>query len=685
MAQNEALVLNGTAINDGTTFTLEQLDMTPPEELEEWLKGADSDGALLSREPKASNRIVTATIRVEQQATMNLALAKIAILVDHLKEAQRNDNGVPLTWVPADSTLATVTFRCLSGQITGMPIDVQSGWLVKAPTVTIRMTCLPFAEGAEVTGSSTTTTDPIATVEITGVAGDVPALGRLVVTDNATQARRYVAWGLESRWYPTSSPPSLILDSASLVTTGFAGTTSTQTGAYSGASNNTIACSIGTQIQAIAGLGNLSHVGQFRVMARVYIGAWVTAGPYVRLSYQTNDDQLHALPFVQVTRQGGGSTSGWNMLDLGLVTIPQAIAGTQRWTGRIEAVSGEEGPTIVKVDVLLFMPAERFGRARATYAYSAGVNAATDGFTAITATTVLNARVAPTGGTWATSGSTTDFTAVDGPAVGDETETRATIGDSGNGRFAILGSTNYTNTEVGIDVWRAGSVAFGGSKQGVIARWTDSSNHIMAGLIQTGITPNTSWFVIYRFTTAGGGPVAIGPIVVLTGLTTFGSWYRIRLIIFASGRAIATLMDTDNNQIAEVIGYDSNLATGGTLATGKPGFTDYAGSASASTRYYDNFYAATPAAEPMVLNSAQSIEFRHNATLREDSTGVYYGNPPEYVGSRFFVPPAGGPARKTRVAVIARRNDVMVSEDDSIADSLTIQPYYTPRYLVVPR
>jgi hypothetical protein len=670
--------LDSLAINDGTVFTLEALDMSPGEELEEWIKGADSDGALLARPPKSANRAITATIRVEPQSTMNLALAKIALIVDKLQEAKQNDNGLALTWVPADSTLATVTFRCLSGQITGLPIDITSGWFVKAPLITVRMTCLPFAEGAEVTGSTTTTTDPIATVEITSVAGDVPALGRLVVTDNATQARRFVSWGLESRWYPTSSPPSLILDSTSLVTTGFAGTTSTQTGAYSGATNNVIAGAIGTQIQAICGLGNLAHVGQFRVMARCFVGAWTNAGPYVRLTYQTNDDQLRSLPFVQVTRQGGGATSGWNMIDLGLVTIPQAIAGTQRWTGRIEAVSDEEGPTGVAVDVLLFMPAERFGRARATYAYTAGVTVARDAFTSITATTVLNARVAPLGGTWATSGATTDFVAVDGPAVGAETETRATISDSGSGRHAVLGATSYTNIEVGVDVWRptfTGTLAT--FVQGPQARWVDASNRLTALVTGDGL------FGIVKY--IAGAASYVGAPLLVSGLTVSGSWYRIRLIAFASGRAFATLMDTDNNLIAAVTGYDTTIATGGTLATGKPGFIDLNGTANASTRYFDNFYAATPAAEPIALNSAQSIEFRHNATLREDSTGTYYGNPPEYVGSRFLVPPAGGPARKARVAVIARRNDVMTTEDDNIADSLTIQPFWTPRYAAVPR
>lgn len=677
MATNEAWILDGLALNDGTVFTLEGLDAPPPPELEEWVKGADSNGALLAREPLCENRTITMTIRVEPQSTMNLALAKIALLVDKLKECQRNANGLALTWVPADSTLSTVTARCLSGQITGMPIDITSGWLVKAPLLTVRLMCLPFFEGAEVTGSATTTTDPILSLELTAVTGDVPALGRLLVTDNATQSRRFVAWGLESRWYPTSSPPSLIVDSTSMVTSGFAGTTSTRTGAYSGASNNVISGGIGTQIQAICGLGNLTHIGQFRVMLRCWIGAWTTAGPHIRLSYQTLDGPYRSLPFKQIVRQGGGSTSGWNMLDLGLVNIPQAVVGTQRWTGKFESYSDEEGPTVVNIDAIWLMPAEQYGRARATYAYSAGVPVAADAFTGITAATALNARAAPSGGTWATSGSTTDYAAADGPITGNETETRATVSDSGSGRHAVLGSTNYTNTEVGVDVWRTVTAGTATTFQtGVQARWVDASNRFQAVLNGAGE------FAAQRV--IAGTVTYVGRAVILSALQ-LSAWYRIRLVIFSSGKFIASLMDTNNSPTTEIIGYDSNLATGGTLATGKPGIIDFNGTATASTRYYDNFYAATPASEPMVLHSTQSIEFRHNTTLREDSTGTYYGPPPEYIGGRFFVPPAGGPARKTRIAVIARRNDVLTAEDDSIADSLTVQPFYTPRYIAVPR
>lgn len=669
MSQLEALTLDGLALNDGITFSLEALSLPVPTKLAEWIKGADSNGALLSRPPLHENRVIEATVRVERQATMDLALAKIALLEDKLQECEQQENGLALTWVPADATLTAITFRCLLGEVTGMPIAVQgdSGWFVKAPQLTIRMTCFPFGEGTEaLLATTSTSTAPIVTVELSGVAGDVPAKGRLVVSDAATQSRRWVAWGLESRYLPTSSPPSLIVDSTGMVTSGFAGATATRTGAYSGGTNNTISMAVRPQVQAVCGLGNLAHVGSFRVYLRCNS---TISDLYIRLAYQALDGPWRNLPFKEAAVTG----TLWSQIDLGLITIPETVVGTQRWTGRIEAYSASAGT--VYVDAVWLMPAEQFGRARATYSYQPGVQVAYDDFTGITAGTVLNARVAPLGGTWATSGATTDFTAADSPLATDETMARGTASDA-SPRYAVLGSTNYTNTEVGVN-WRAGT-AYGFDTavyKGVIARWVDSSNYLVARVLT-----NTAFSV---------SAIVAGAIVStaeVTGLAlTANTWYRLRVIAFTTGTAFADLLDASGAILRSLTIQHSSLATGGALATGKPGIFDQHNSVVPRSRLYDAFYASTPAVEPIALYSGQSIEFRHDSEWREDSTGTYAGPPPEYVGSRFTIPQAGGPGREARVAVIARRQDVTLQADESIADSTTVQVYATSRYLAVPR
>jgi hypothetical protein len=671
MATNEALVLDGLAINDAATFMILDgtLTMNPPAAKPEWISGADSDGAILSREPKYENRIIECRIAVLPQATKNLALQKIALVLDKFKEAERQANGLALTWVPANSTLPTVTFRCLSGEITELPISMASGWMGETPEFMVRMTCLPFGEGTESQVATVTSSAPIIVLpDVTALAGDVPALGRLVVLDAASKDRRYVMWGLESRYYPTSSAPSLIVDSSGMVTTGFTGVTGTRTGAYSGATNNVIDTTLRSQLQAVCGLGNLSHVGQFRPQLRFYAGGTDMA---VRLTYKVNDGPLRSLSFKIPT------VVGWNHVDLGLVTIPEAVAGTQRWTGQIEAFGTTGTATIFDVDAVWMMPAELFGRARAVYAYKPGALSAFDDFNGITAGTALNARVALLGGTWATSGVATDFAAADAPLATDETESRTTILDA-SPRFAVLGATNYTNTEVGVSFYNA-NLKY--PRNSVIARWVDANNYA-----ELFIYPFGGQFEL-RVTVAG----VVTTLKAATGVTAQASTqYQLRIAAYTSGRIVGWLLDSSGGILASLSAQSSVLATGGALATGKPGFSDQALVTGSFARYYDNFYAAVPAPEPIVCYSTQTIEFRHNATVREDSTGVYYGDPPEYVGARFKIPNAGGPAREARIAVIARRNDVESAADDDLTanattDSTTVTVFATPRFLAVPR
>jgi hypothetical protein len=668
----EQWVLDGLALNDNTVLRLESITDTPAAKRPEWVSGAETDGEILGRPPKYANKVIEMRLRVVQQATADLAIAKIALVLNKLQECEQNANGLALVWTPADTTTSPITWRCLLGEITDLPKDLEgagAGFFDRSPAFTVRLTCLPLGEGTEVLAGTVTSSDIMATLTLTGVAGDVPALGRLVVTEAASQSRRWVAWGLESRWLPTSSAPSLIVDSTSMVTSGYAGATATRTGAYNGASNNVISATLRTQVQAICGLGNLTHVGQFRPQLRFYASATTMA---VRLTWQALDGPFGSLSYkVPVV-------AGWNHVDLGSVSIPSTALGTQKWTGRIEAYSTATGGETFQVDVVCMIPGELFGRARGTYNYSPGPVVAYDDFTGMTATTALNAAVSDGGQTWATSGATTDFTAADAPAATDETVVRTTTSETGVGRFAVLGSTNYTDVEVGARIYTTNV----GADQAIGARYVDANNHF--DVVYEADQYGARFWVEQ---TVASTKTYLTDLVRIGGAQPTALWRRLRLVVYASGRGIADLLDDNGAILHRHMIFSTALATGGALATGKPFLRDqYVGPAAGpQARYYDAFAVAIPAPEPIALYSGQSIEFRSNTTLREDSTGTYAGPPPEYVGSRFFVPPAGGPARKTRIAVMAKRSDVETTGDDYIADSQTVDAYVTPRYLAIPR
>lgn len=672
----EQLELGGLALNDDT-FTLEALSAPVPEALAEWIRGADSNGALLARPPLHANRVIEARIRVAPQASHDAVVAHIGSVLDQLQECGHNTNGLDLVWDPAGSTVDPITFRCLLGEIIDLPIDWQdSGRFVNSWMFTIRLTCLPFGEGQEYLVATTTSSVPIITLTLEDVPGDVPGLARLVVTDAATQSRRYVAWGMESRWL--GAAPSLIVDSSAM--TANAGATATRTGAYSGASNNVISATLRTQVQAICTLPNLTHVGLFRPQLRLYASATTMA---VRLTWQALEGPFRSLSYMVP------AVVGWNHVDLGSINIPEAALGTQRWTGRIEAYSTATGEETFAVDAIWLMPAERYGKARASYAYSAGVLTALDDFTGTTAAAALNARVLPVGsGSWATSGGTTDFAFSDGPESGDETLSRSDSTFANPARVATMGSGAFTNVEFGFDVRYTEQINSAASSAAFV-RYVDASNYAIAEMHPgTGGASNP---MEIRFAAVVASSIVLdtGSVVVPTPMQA-DTWYRLRVIIFASGQGRLSWFARSGGLLGEVPFAHPALATGGALASGVNRLRDSNGSGNACTRYYDNIYAIVPPAEPIACYSGQSIEFTSDATLREDSTGTYSGPPPEYIGGRFTVPNAGGPNRDTRVGVIARRNDIEVAADNDLVsnatmDSTTVAVYVRPQYLALPR
>ncbi len=673
----EGLSLAGLDLNSAT-FSMESLSMTPPAKRPEWISGADSDGALLSRDPTYDNRVIEARIRVAQQASHDAVVAHIGSILDKLQECSRNENGLNLVWDPANSTADEITFHCLMGEITDLPIDWQdSGRFVNSWAFTIRLTCLPFGEGVETLIATVTSSLPLMSLELADVMGDVRALARLVVLDAASQARRWIAWGMESRWYPTSSPPALLIDSTSMVTTGYAGVTGTRSGAYSGGSNNVITATLRTQVQAICGLGNLSHVGNFRPQLRCYASATTVA---VRLTWQALDGPFRALTYkVPVT-------VGWNHIDLGQITVPETQLGTQRWTGLIEAYSTGTGGETFEVDYVGLMPAELFGRARGSYAYQVG--ALTTYEDCEGASGALGARTAPLGGAWTTSGGATDW-AFGTLAMGGDVDLTRTAGTDASPRIGVLGSS-VTNVEVQADLFAVFFVLATPYEWGVIARHSASTDYLRATLYVTNTVADEATATLRVTKRVAGTDTVIGsqalPRTLLQGDgRPAAPDYPVRLVVFSSGRCIATVADSNGAEMARVDVVDTAMATGGALASGKCGVFDYNTGTSGIARGLDNFYTATPPAEPIACHSAQTIEFRHDTALREDSTGTYAGSPPEYVGSRFFVPNAGGPGRKARVAVMAKRNDVATAADDNIADSTTVSVYVVPRYLAIPR
>jgi hypothetical protein len=655
----ESFSVGGIQLNDNVNRRLESLVITPPRKKPVWVTGGDSDGAELADEAHYESRVITGRVRVLPQATKDASLAALGAVTDVFQEAERGD--VEAVWTPAGGT-KSATIEVLMAEVDSIPLSwsgEDAGWWtdLPSPVMDFTLTCRPFMRGTPVTPASVSSSLPVLTMEVANVAGDVAADATLIVTDGATQSRRHVRWGREARDYNAAT--SLLLDSTSLTTTGYAGATGTRSGAYSGATNNVITSTLQLQAQALCSTGTQLHIGTFRVFARAYCSALTCAA---RLSWQAGSGPLRSNAYAQPV------VVGWNDIDLGLVTIAVPSMGSQKWEGTIEAYSTAAGGETLEVDMLELMPAgEGYGVARATYAYRPGVTVGRDEFDGMTAGTLLGGRVASAGGTWATSAGSTDFAADAGiPSLMSRTAT--------DYRMAVLGATTYTGTTVGVDV-NASTVATN-SVHDAYARVVDVNNWVACrmynGRLEIGKYV-AGTYTILRFATI---------------TRTSGIWYKLRLTVTADGTATGELLNSAGAVLTTVAATDTALATGGTLASGKPGFGDSGNFLAGSTRYYNDFYVGThPTTETVgiALHSGRSLRIGSSSAKRYDSTGVYLGDPPSYVGARFSLAPAGGVGRKNRVAVMARRNDIETAADDYIADSLTAQVSYTPLYINAPR
>jgi hypothetical protein len=148
-----------------------------------------------------------------------------------------------------------------------------------------------------------------------------------------------------------------------------------------------------------------------------------------------------------------------------------------------------------------------------------------------------------------------------------------------------------------------------------------------------------------------------------------GRWY---VWCFAQGAAAGDPV---------LYGQQTNLATGGSLASGQIGLYDAHPNADARTRSFDNFVAWVPNADA-VVNPSQSAELRWDGMFREDTGGTAYGPVSQVVGDLPRLPPTVE-GRSTEVFVKASRGDLGGLPDSGI-DDISARLSYRPCWLTVP-
>lgn len=672
-------------VNDGVKFRAMKASYPTPGRKVNWASSADTEGALPAN-LQYDNRQITIECRVVGSSASDLQtqLGYLEQKVGKINE----EEGVGGTHEYVSPSGATCIFDLLEA---AADYELDNTALAnRYTTVTITFTAKPFWRSGlanEVAGvDHVETTLPCVIGVDTAIGGDVPALGRMVIDNDQEADQLAVLWGVQSRYYSNAATAELFYQ-AETRTPLSGSATAILTGASGSGSNTVLNSALVPSWQAIlstqasGGGAHLSHIGSYRVFARIQRPTTNTGIVSVCLEWGQGDllrsTQNESVTFgKEVLNQGTGKMEvqpemegEWMLVDLGLVHLDKVTAGTQRWEGRILAKSSVSGGKIY-VDCLMLFPAEEgYGELKVTPTLATPTSMSGHDEFDEEGGGALSGKVAPVGGTWSEAGHAGTFNL-------DSTlhyVTRTAVSDKeGEGRVAILGTAEYTDIVVGADIYVPGDPTGGNAQYGVVARYSSITKGLYA------------WFNAFNAKEPNNWGVATGGFFGNRIKEGYFSTYQvhdqlnqIRLVVTAAGNWQFWF-----NGVMLGSGFDARLATGGELAKGKVGIYDQHPQPGANTRRYDNFVAFPPALDAAVF-SKQSAEIRADRVQREDASGTLWVPRYDYKGSHFRPPPARRESRSIRSIVKLSRGNID-SMADSAIDDASFKVFWQARGLAMP-
>lgn len=651
----EQLVLGGLALNDATKFTLEALTFSPAQPKPQWVSNANADGDLLVEEAHYDNCSFELQIRVHHTESTDAALKVVGELMDRLQGCQASVGGTALKWTPNGST-RTYTAYAILAEVSEVPVTIDgelAGWFLNSPVLKVKVTCRPFlyADERVVLAAVESGAEPLQIAYVKGVEGDVPAEARMVLTDAATQKRRYADWGLETVASEAGNPALLLTAASTLTVTGFAGESTTRAGAYS--EEKVKRLKVAVPGVTMCSTGAIANVGTFRVKARLYAEA---EGMQVRMSYRVGSGPLISLEWIELP-----VTEKWAETDLGEVTLEELAQGTQRSEIFVEAKTlGTVGKSL-DLNYLTMVPTTAgFGKARgpASPLRQPTILKARDEFDQTKG--ALNEKSLPDGsGKWATSGSAKGDFEVNGSG-----EVTRSAKEDTEGRFAKCPAAESAAM--------AAQVSFELDKvaTGVV------SDTLSLGLMVS----NTDTSGLYAVFALEDGTAAISLFAknVMSFLPQPNVLYTLTLLVV--GNVFASGWLTANGAFPFGEPDVHTYYTAGVEKSIARIKDKYAGKATI-VRTYDNFSTWVPEIVP-VCESGKSFEVNSSAAEHADSAGTYWGPVPFYRGGRFYLPAAGESSRLSRLVARMRRNDLEGEEvDEAVTDKHKLEVLARERFL----
>lgn len=564
--------------------------------------------------------------------------------------------------IPPDGE--AIIFDVLRAEITDVPQD--TGIPMRRAEIGIAFECKPHGRGPEYAASAVVDEAVLPVLSLptnVPIKGDVSALGRLVVTERATQNQARLLWGLRSLY---NDGLSEWVDATTRTTIGTATVSGGAVQAFGSDSLLTPAFST----QASGGGAHLAHVGDFRVFARAQAPTAGGASSRIALDW-ADGDLLRRTVNSSVSLSPGANASGGSgairLIDLGLVRLR---AG--RWEGKVLVAGGNAA-----IFGLLLMPvAEGGGDVNVAPSLVPSSYASVDPLSggASSALVTRNTVNVGLGGIWAGGGDADDFFGA--AAFGFTDRYYRNFNTDTAARVDWL-PTSLTATLVSVDVQTSAYSPNGSQQLGVIARAASATDYIYAFLSVSTLSTSASTLKI------GGIGTVVGSVQrLLPFAATAGAWYTITLLVDVAGRCYAwvTPQGVRPTGTPDLIwAAQAALATGGARAAGFAGIYDnFAFNPGNPVRYYQNFKAYAPV-QDAALFSGRQLEVRSDSVRRQDSGAAIWGNVAAE-GDYLYVPQSGPANRSSRIAVAVTRG----AYDDPAIDPLRAQLYVTPRYRVVP-
>jgi hypothetical protein len=301
---------------------------------------------------------IGAAVTLEEQSRRELQ-QKVALLQREGGVLLRQrEGGAPLY---ADIMDATLTLPDVYGENAGVE-----------PNVILKLSCLPDFYGDEVELTAVEQAGQVVSILEQGgttavIAGDFPARTRIVVTDKSGQNQKGLLWGFRVTQYNSASTGLLVYDAKDMTAINSASNVG------NGESYSGTVVALGTarpnvwhpllSTDLVAGAAHLTHLGSYRVWARVFTGA-----TSMRLAWSSGGATA---PIYNDAQQV--IANGWYMLDLGEIRLdePPTASTEHWWRGYLQLYGPGNG---CFVDRIWFQPiSDGGGKLRATVTPEASV------------------------------------------------------------------------------------------------------------------------------------------------------------------------------------------------------------------------------------------------------------------------------------------------------------------------